>query len=163
MDMPFTPFHLGPALVIGLLLFSLFDLPTLLVSSVIVDIEPFLVLLFKLDYPTHGFFHSHLGGTIMAVAVALTMFAVRKGIQRIMSTFKLQQKSSFTKISFTSLFGVYSHIFLDSPLYQEIKPFYPLDFNPMYRTISASSIYLFCILSFLAGFILYVYRIRRNR
>lgn len=163
MNMPFTPFHLGPALVIGLLLFSLFDLPTLLVSSVIVDIEPFLVLLFKLDYPTHGFFHSHLGGTIMAVAVALTMFAVRKGIQRIMSTFKLQQKSSFTKISFTSLFGVYSHIFLDSPLYQEIKPFYPLDFNPMYRTISASSIYLFCILSFLAGFILYVYRIRRNR
>lgn len=163
MNMPFTPFHLGPALVIGLLLFSLFDLPTLLVSSVIVDIEPFLVLLFKLDYPTHGFFHSHLGGTIMAVAVALTMFAVRKGIQRIMSTFKLQQNSSFTKISFTSLFGVYSHIFLDSPLYQEIKPFYPLDFNPMYRTISASSIYLLCILSFLAGFILYVYRIRRNR
>ncbi len=161
--MPFTPFHLGPALFIGLLLFSLFDLPTLMVSSVIVDTEPFLVLLFKLDYPLHGFFHSYLGGTIMAVAVAFAMFAVRKGIQRIMSTFKLQQNSSFRKIFFTSLFGVYFHIFLDSPLYREIKPLYPLDFNPMYRTISASSIYLFCILSFLAGFILYVYKIKRNR
>lgn len=162
MDVPFTPFHFGPALVIGLLLFSFFDLPTLLVSSVIVDIEPFLVLLLRLDYHTHGFFHSYLGGTIAAVAVALTMFAVRNGVQRIMSAFKLQQNSSFRKIFFTSLFGVYFHIFLDSPLYREIKPLYPSDFNPMYRTISASFIYLFCILSFLAGFILYVYRIKKK-
>ncbi|MFW9990322.1 MAG: hypothetical protein ACFFC3_16900, partial [Candidatus Odinarchaeota archaeon] len=63
--MPFTPYHLGPGLFIGLLFLSFIDFPTFLIASVIVDIEPFFVLYFNLDYPYHGFFHSFLGGTII--------------------------------------------------------------------------------------------------
>ena len=46
--MPFTPFHLGPGLLLGLLLLSYVDLPTFLLASVIVDVEPFLALYFNL-------------------------------------------------------------------------------------------------------------------
>jgi len=162
--MPFTPFHFGPALFIGLLLFSLLDLPTLMVSSVIVDLEPFFVLFFQLNYPLHGFFHSYLGGTILALVVTIAMFTMRNFIERIMLAFKLRQKSSFKNILITSLLGVYFHIFLDSFLYGEMKPFYPSGFNPFPSVASLfpryTVIYGFCSISFLFGLALYAYRRR---
>jgi membrane-bound metal-dependent hydrolase YbcI (DUF457 family) len=162
--MPFTPFHFGPALFIGLLLFSLFDLPTLMVSSVVVDLEPFFVLRLRLNYPLHGFFHSYLGGTILALVVAVAMFILRDFTESIMRVFKLQQKSSFKKILVTSLLGVYSHIFLDSFLYEEMKPFYPLEFNPFPSVLYApyTVIYGFCSVSFIFGLVLYAYRMRTS-
>jgi len=63
MLMPFTLFHLGP----GLLLLTYVDFPTFLVASVIVDIEPFLVLTLDLNYPLHGFLHPFLGGEVLSV------------------------------------------------------------------------------------------------
>ncbi len=162
--MPFTPFHFGPALFFGLLLFSLFDLPTLMISSVIVDLEPLLVLRLRLNYPLHGFFHSYLGGTILALMVATAMFILRDFTGTIMQVFKLQQKTSFKKILITSLLGVYSHIFLDSFLYEEMKPFYPLEFNPFPSALHTpyTLIYGFCSLSFIFGLVLYAYRIIKH-
>jgi len=54
---PFTPFHLGPALFFGLALSVAFYLPSLLVASVTPDVEPFYVMYFRVSgYPLHGFF-----------------------------------------------------------------------------------------------------------
>lgn len=163
--MPFTPFHLGPALFVGLVCISLFDLPTLIVSSVIVDLEPFVVELFQLNYPLHGFIHSYLGGTIAALLVVVIMYALRGYAERIMRTFRLYQKTSFRKILATSFFGVYFHIFLDSFLYREMEPFYPLRANPFPETASLYTLYMiiygFCVISFLLGGILYTYRTKK--
>jgi len=161
--MPYTPFHLGPALFIGLLLFPILDLPTFIIANVIVDIEPFLVILFQLDYPLHGYFHSYLGGTIIAVILAVVMFLIKDYMQVVMNVFKLYQKSSFKQILSTSLLGVYLHISLDSPLYLDIKPFWPLDFNPLYGVGSGFEIYGICSICFLIAFILYVYRLIKMR
>ncbi len=156
--MPFTPFHWGPALLIGLLLFPLLDIPTLFISSVIIDIEPIYLMSQPSGY-LHGFFHSYLGSSILGILVAIVVFALRDSTSKIMKSFKLKQKSSFKKILFTSLFGVYSHVFLDSFLYIDIRPFYPLDINPLYNAISSAMIYQLCGISFLFVFILYAYKI----
>jgi hypothetical protein len=75
--MPFTPYHFGPGLFLGLVFLGFIDFPTFLVASVIVDIEPLLVMLFRLDYSLHGFFHFLLGGTLVAVALTLVMTKIR--------------------------------------------------------------------------------------
>lgn len=157
--MPFTPFHLGPALFFGLLLFSLLDLPTFIVASVIVDIRAIFVYFGIMHGPLHGPLHTFLGGTIIAVLLAVIMFLIKDYTRRITKLFKLQQNSSFKKILITSLIGVYLHIFLDSPLYLDIKPFYPLDINPLYGIVSSSVIYLFCVFSFIIAFIIYIHRL----
>ncbi len=160
--MPFTPFHWGPALLIGLSLFSVFDMPALLVSSVIPDVEPLYILMFRLSLPLHGFFHSYLGASILGVLVAVVLYPLRGISKRIMTAFRLPQKpSSFKKLLSTSLLGVYSHIFLDSFLYGEMMPFYPLEANPFLGVVSSSDIYGFCSVSFLLGFILYIFRVIR--
>ena len=159
--MPFTPFHIGPGLLIGLLFLSFIDFPTFLIASIIVDIEPFLVLVFNLDYPLHGFFHSFLGGTIIALILTVIMIKVRKFFTPIMSFFKIEQEFSFKKIILASLLGIYIHILLDSPIYIDIQPFFPLDFNPFYRTTSLPGLLetMICVLCFIAGLIVYIIRL----
>ncbi len=161
--MPLTPFHWGPALLIGLLLFSVFDMPALLVSSVIPDVEPLFILMFRLSLPFHGFFHTFLGVSILGVLVAVVLYPLRGLSKKVMATFRLPQKSSsFKKLLFTSLFGVYSHILLDSFLYGEMMPFYPLEGNPFLGVVSFSGTYGFCSISFLLGFVLYIFRVIKS-
>lgn len=159
--MPFTPFHLGPALLIGLIMLPILDLPTFLIASVIVDIEPAAVLFLKLDAPFHGVIHTFLAGTLIAFILALIMFFLREKTKTVMRILKLEQNPSFNKILFTSLAGVYIHLLLDSFIYADIRPFYPLTANPLYGLMSATNVYLFCTLSFPLAFVIYIYRIKK--
>ncbi len=158
--MPFTLYHFGPGLLIGLIFLSFIDLPTFLIASLIVDIEPFLVLFFNLNYPLHGFFHSFLGGTIIALILTVIMIKIREFFTPIMSFFKIEQEISFKKILLASLLGIYIHILLDSPLYTDIRPFFPLDFNPFYSTVNLTGLlYAICVWCFLTGLIVYIIRL----
>jgi len=159
--MPFTPFHLGPALLLGLIVFSYIDFPTFLIANVIVDVEPFLVLALNLEYPLHGFLHSFLGGTLMAFLLATIMSKVREWFAPILAFFKLEQKASFRGVLLASFLGIYLHILLDSPLYPEMKPLYPLDVNPFIsRSIPTSfEIYALCTISFIVGIAIYAIKL----
>jgi len=159
--MPFTPFHLGPALFFGLVLFAFIDFPTFLVANVIVDLEPFVVIFLGLDYPLHGFFHSFIGGTIVAVILAFVMFRLSNITERVMKLFHLEQTASWRRIMVASLLGVYSHILLDTPLYPDIRPFYPFDVNPFFFSdvFIAIYVYMFCIFSLLTGIIIYIVKL----
>lgn len=157
--MPFTPFHLGPSSWIGLFLFKIFDFPTLLITSVIVDIEPFCVFVFNAPWPIHGFLHSFLGGSIVAILTAVILYILKSPIKKVMAVLKLAQESSFKKILWTSFFGVYFHLLLDAFLYRDMKPFYPFEGNPLLGLFSSQQIYLFCSLSFLVGILFYLIRL----
>jgi membrane-bound metal-dependent hydrolase YbcI (DUF457 family) len=155
--MPLTPFHLGPGLLIGLLLLSWIDFPTFLVASVIVDVEPILVVAFDLDYPLHGFFHSFLGGTLVAFLLAAVMSKVRASLSPLLSLFKLEHKSSFKTILMASLAGIYIHILLDSRMHSDIRPFYPLDFNPLLSgsALPGLGVYMLCFWCFVGAAVIY--------
>ncbi len=167
--MPFTPYHFGPGLFIGLLFLNFIDFPTFLIASVIIDIEPFFVLIFNLNYPLHGFFHSFLGGTIIALILTVIMTKIRAYFTPLMRFFKIEQEISFKKILFASLLGIYIHILLDSPIYTDIRPIFPLDFNPFFRLYGLSGLLVerICIWCLLAGLIVYIVSLiifaRRNQ
>ena len=158
--MPLTPFHLGPALFFGLLLFSVIHLPTFLVANVVIDLEPLFALLFQLDYPLHGFFHSFLGGSIIAIALSFIMTRFDEGIHEIMRFFNLEQQYSPRSIWFASFSGVYIHVILDSRLYTDIKPFFPLDVNPILSgsMFAGFETYGCCLVLLILGIGLYVYK-----
>lgn len=159
--MPLTPFHFGPALLLGLVFFSYLDFPTFLVASVIIDVEPILVVSLRLDYPLHGFFHSFLGGTSLALLLAWIMGKTRRYFSPFLSFFMLGQKWSIKKILIASLSGVYIHILLDSRMHMDIRPFYPLNLNPFLTqsTSSVLGIYMLCIWSFIGGLTIYAIKL----
>ncbi len=88
--MPFTPFHLGPAVLMVFILLGYLGLPTLIVASVLVDLEPLAVLVFGLPGPLHGFFHSFLGASVAAVLLAWVMLRVRGFLAPVYSFLRLE-------------------------------------------------------------------------
>ncbi len=163
--MPLSPFHFGPALFFGLLLFSFIHLPAFLIANVVVDFEPFLVLLLRLDYPVHGFFHSFLGGSIIAVILSLVMLKIDEKVQKIMRFFRLEQKHHQKSIWLASFFGIYLHILLDSFLYSDIRPFFPLNINPFYNNnsmLAGFEVYGLCVIFFVLGVGLYAYKLSKR-
>ena len=161
--MPFTPFHLGPSAWIGLILFKFLDFPSFLIASVVIDVEPFTVMFLGLRYPLHGFFHSFIGGSIVAVLTTLAMYSLKNVVMKFTTVFRLEQDSSFKKILWTSFLGVYFHIFLDSSLYTDIQPFYPSTSNPLLGLFSSSQIYSVCTISFLIAIVGYLVKVWTTR
>lgn len=149
--MPFTPFHWGPSSWVGFLFYRRFHFCAFLIASVIVDVEPLLVLVFRWDYPLHGFFHSFLGGTLVAVPLAFLLNVSQPLMASFMRPFGLEQKASLKGLLVACLLGVYSHVFLDSFLYTDIRPFLPFEWNPFFEKITREWMYSFCLLSFALG------------
>ena len=163
--MPFTPFHLGPGLFISLIFLSFIDIPTFLIASVIIDVEPFVVLIFHLNYPLHGFFHSFLGGFIVAVLLSMIMTKIRRYFTPLLTFFKIEQSISFKKILFSSICAIFLHILLDSPIYLDIRPFFPFEFNPFYRSTSMPGLieYLICVWCFIGAIFVYIIRLFQHK
>jgi membrane-bound metal-dependent hydrolase YbcI (DUF457 family) len=159
--MPLTPFHLGPGLFIPLLLLNIVDLPTFLIASVILDIEPILILSLSLQYPVHGFLHSFMGGSIVALVLTVIMFRFRKLFSPVTSFFKLEQKWSITSISVASFLGIYHHLFLDAQIHQDMQPFFPLTINPFLNQSSLAGLIpvIFCVWCFFGAMMMYSIRL----
>ena len=156
--MPFTPYHVGPAILVALLLYPLLDLPTFLIASVIIDIEPLAVLLGLVNWPLHGVFHSLTIGTVVGLLLALPMFLVRKYTKPIQIGITLPGQRSIRNIIISSLSGVWIHVILDALMYSDLNLFYPLKWNPLQDLISGQLIINFCLISLPVAFIIYLIR-----
>ena len=159
--MPLTPFHIGPGLFIPLLFMNVVDLPTFLIASVIVDIEPILVLSLSLQSPLHSFFHSFLGGSIVAFVLIIAMAKSRKLFSPLTSSFKLEQKWSIASITVASFLGIYLHLFLDAQMHQDMQPFFPFTGNPFLDQSSLSGLIseIFCVWCFFGAVMMYSIRL----
>lgn len=157
--MPFTPYHFGPGLFLGVVLFSFLDFSTVMVACVILDIEPLSVMIFNLPYAAHGFFHTYLGATIVSCFLTAVIYPFRKYLNMLVSVFGLHQESSFRYIFPASIVGTYSHVFLDSLLYPEMNPFYPIMINPFVGILQFGFVYSACVFLGLFGFGVYIRRV----
>jgi len=153
--LPFTPFHIGHA-IITYSIFDKLDFIALLYGSILVDIEPFLVLSLNLPYPLHGPIHSIIGVLAITPLIYIATLITKLVLSRI--GFSLGKSSR--KIIFASiLIGGYTHIILDGFLYSEMNLAWPLPrWNPLFGIFGYSEVYGFCIFSFLAGLLLYIVR-----
>ena len=158
--MPFTPFHLGPALAIGLPFRKYMHAPTFIVANVILDIEPLLVVYFGLDYPLHGYLHTLLLAFIVGLFLGYVMFNLERFMQPFYRKVKLETSNTLRLKSFllAGFFGTALHVLFDAVLYADIQPFFPLSANPMLNLSLSGSlgVYVLCIWLGIFGIIYYV-------
>ena len=159
--MPLTPYHFGPAFFIGLLLLRYIDFATFVIASVTVDVEPIFVLFLRLNLPLHGFFHTFIGGTFVALTLAALMSRFRHIFSKLLSLFKLERETSFKGILAAALLGVYIHLLLDSTMHADMQPFYPLTINPFLEqgALVGFTALTLCVWSFMGAIIIYVVRL----
>lgn len=156
--MPFTPFHFGPAGTVALIGKKYLDLPAFVLVNVVIDIEPLLVMVFRLNYPLHGYCHTFLISSLIGGLFAIALYSCRRFTSKIMNILKFPYEANFRRIFFSSIFGVWFHVFLDGIIYVDIRPFYPLSINPLYGLISAPLLYSICSVLFIPAVCLYFYQ-----
>ncbi len=156
--MPFTPFHLGPLLVIGLLLRNRLHAPTLLIGSIILDVEPLLVLVYGLPYPLHGYAHTLIASLAIGLATGYILYKLERFLRILWLPLKLETRNQLSLKTYlvAGALGTVSHILLDTPLYSDIKPFYPFGVNPLYNPGLTILIYQSCLLLGSIGLTYYI-------
>ena len=120
--LPLTPFHLGPALLLGVLLSPWLDLPALLAGSVVVDVRAALVVFGPLGPPVHGALTTFAGGTVVALAVAGGVLALPASVEEGLEYGRLADTGSKEPVRAGAVAGVYSHAVLDPMLYADARP-----------------------------------------
>ncbi len=156
--MPFTPFHLGPALGLGLPFRKYVHAPTFIVANVIVDVEPFLVLFLGLRYPLHGYLHTFLLAFFVGLALGYVMFLLERVLHPLYKMFLLKADDDLKPRSFmvAGVLGTMFHVLLDSPLYTDIRPFYPITANPLLNPTLTQEVYSLCVWMGIFGIVYYV-------
>ena len=82
--------------------------------------------------------------SILGFIVGAVLIRIRKPIDNFFAFFNLGQAKIPNKlILFSSLVGAWSHVFFDSLMHWDIKPFWPLtNANPMLGLISYPDVYI---------------------
>jgi len=117
---PPTPLHALSVLWLNLKEERFFDPFALLLSSVIIDLEPLFVLTLGLPYPAHGFWHSYFAGIVVSLVLTPFFYVFERKFQkasvRMCQVFRLKGNFpyGFRLIFLNCLFGVSFHVFLDS-------------------------------------------------
>jgi len=115
--LPFTPLHLGPALALGLPLKRYIHVPTFVLASVLIDIEPLLVLVLDLDYPLHGYLHTLLFASLFGLALGYAMYMLERFFSPLYRALLLVPGNPMKIRSFVAAgaSGAVIHVLLDAP------------------------------------------------
>lgn len=163
--MPFTPFHMGAAMIVKPAAQDRFSLITFGVAQIAMDIEPLIGIVRHSDV-LHGPSHTVIGATVIGLLVALISPYICRPILR-----RYNREIAFHKLDWLAeadeptrtaiwsgaFFGTFSHIVLDSFMHYDIKPFAPFsDANPLLNIISHDNVYLLCLVLGIAGFALWL-------
>lgn len=148
-----TPYHIGP----GLFFVSYFNFFTVIIGSVILDLEPFYHLFIKPSYPLHGPFHSFLGGIIGAIVTVLLILPFRRKLKKWSDKY-LKQSFNSSSLFIGALTGCWLHILFDSFINIDMQPFWPLEGNPFLNIISIDLTYNVAIVMTIVGTMLIILR-----
>ncbi|NLV09890.1 hypothetical protein GOC74_08105 [Halomicrobium mukohataei] len=160
--MPLTPFHLGPALLAGVVLYRFLDLPTVLAGSVVVDVRAALVVFGPLDEPIHGVLTTFVGATAVTLTLTVVVLALPDGVQSLLDIGRLAPTTSLGPVLAGAFVGTWSHVVLDSLLYADARPLFPLAENPLLREgVAFGPVYGGCLVAGLFGLAGYVFRRRQ--
>lgn len=148
--MPFTPFHMGPGLLLKACLHGSFSLMVFGWAQIVMDIQP-LVVLITGEGHLHGFSHTYLGATLLAVVAAISgKYLGAWGLRLIGRT---EYLPIGWPVAVTSAFiGTYSHVALDSIMHADMAPLAPFGtHNALLGLISIEALHWVCVGSAVVG------------
>ena len=159
--MPFTPFHMGAALIVKPGLNRNFSVITFGLAQIAMDIEPGIGMLTGAEV-LHGPTHTILGALVIAYSVMLISprvctYLLRRWNKEVIH-YKLPWLAQSESVSKTALivgafFGTLSHLALDSLMHHDIHPFLPFSrANPLMGLVTHDAVYQLCSVAAILGF-----------
>ena len=167
--MPVTPFHMGPGLLVKSVAGDRFSVLMFGVAQVAIDIEPGIGML--RGSPTlHGWTHTYLGATVIALAVLAVgrplCLAILRWWNRELAAhrwdwLKAPERLGWGSAAAGAFVGTYSHVFLDGLMHADMRPFAPFaDGNSLLGLISFGNLHVVCAVAGVVGLAAWVARQR---
>jgi len=143
---------MGPGLFIKAVLQGSFSLMVFGWAQIVMDVQPLVVMLTGKGH-LHGFSHTYIGATLLAVFSALSGKYLSEFGLRLLGLGRHGPVHIGWWIAVISAcIGTYSHVLLDSIMHSDLQPFYPfLTSNRLLGMISISALHQFCLYSGLVG------------
>lgn len=147
---------MGPGIVFKAVLQGSFSLMVFGWTQIVTDSQVLWVMVTGTGQ-LHGFTHTYLGGSVVALFSAVT----GKYLSEIGLVLLGISKDDPIKIAwwvcFLSAFvGSFSHVFLDGINHADVVPFFPVsEDNPYHRLLSVNNLYRYCVYSGVIGAAVY--------
>jgi membrane-bound metal-dependent hydrolase YbcI (DUF457 family) len=161
--MPFTPFHFGVNALPGLASGNRFDLASLILANVAIDIEPLLAILVFPDMMLHGIGHTFLVGGAAGLAAGALVFAGRRWVRPLYRRAGLPARCGIAACLAGGLAGGLLHVTFDAFIYGEMQPFYPDRGNPLAGVLGYSGATILGAVGWVMAGGVYMLCARRNR
>jgi hypothetical protein len=150
--MPITPFHFGPGYLVKSACRKRFSFFVFVLSQIIIDLEPLYNMITD-KHPVHGRLHTFLGSLIVVGITVLLAKPLAKGISKFLKFFPTFRKNidgiqdyHFRVIWISAFVGGWSHVFLDSIMHLDMRPFWPFsNANPLLEIVSLLTLHIICI------------------
>ncbi|EGQ43289.1 MAG: hypothetical protein J07AB43_12790, partial [Candidatus Nanosalina sp. J07AB43] len=140
--MPFTTFHFGPGILIGLLALKYLDFPTFVAANLVVDWRAALVFLgvWPFGGPLHSWLSTYPGALLSGAILSVAMVYIRPHLQKNLEDIKIKQGFSNRKILLSALLGVLIHVTLDAFHHPNIQPFLVEGVKPFFGLMTTSQV-----------------------
>lgn len=163
--MPVTPFHVGPGSLVKVVFREKFSLTIFAFAQIVIDLQPLLAM-FGADIELHGFSHTYLGATLVAMISSiagkplceygLRLWNKDMVLSKSYPLWHFPEKISWAVAISSAVIGTYSHVLLDCLMHAEIEPFYPLTIrNRLFGLVEMTELHKLCAYAGLLGFIGY--------
>lgn len=162
--MPFTPIHMGPGILFKGILQGSFSLMVFGWTQIVMDIQPLVVLLTGEGH-LHGFSHTYLGATLLAVFSALSgKYLSQIGLWVLKIEHSIHNHIAWWVVFLSAFIGSFSHVLLDSIMHSDVQPFFPITLiNPFLGTLSVAALHQLCLYSGFVGAGIYYFLQWRNK
>jgi membrane-bound metal-dependent hydrolase YbcI (DUF457 family) len=147
---------MGPGILIKAILQGSFSLMVFGWTQIIMDIQPLIVILTG-EGRLHGFTHTYVGATLIALFSAVTGKYLSEWALRLLWSNKFGRVHIGWVVATVSAFiGSYSHVVLDSLMHSDMTPLFPFSpVNQLLGVISAEAVYRLCVYTGLFGAVVY--------
>lgn len=148
---------MGPGILLKAILQGSFSLMVFGWAQIIMDIQPLLVLLNGSGH-LHGFSHTYVGATLLAIFSALSgKYLSEIGLRILgLSTAENPISIKWWIVVISAFIGTYSHVLLDSIMHYDVEPLFPFTTeNSFLGFLSTSQLYQLCIYSGIFGALVY--------
>lgn len=157
--MPFTPYHMGPGILVKSVLQGSFSLMVFGWAQIVMNIQPLFVLISGEGH-LHGFSHTFVGATLLAVVAALTGKYLSEIGLKVVGLSKQPNPITIKWwiVVVSAFIGTYSHIMLDAVMHIDMQPYFPINVsNPLLGVVSIPTLHKFCLYTGMLGALLYFF------
>lgn len=168
--MPITPFHIIAASPIKAIIPRHFSWSIFTLTNIIIDLEPITYFIFT-GVPSHKFFHSIFGATLIGLICALFFRKLcgnyimkwNKNLHPIDRKWLevKNPKINIFEALLGGLIGAWSHLILDSMMHEDINPLWPfISSNSLLGLLSPDLILYLCLGLLATGIFIFIIRNR---